>query len=85
MTFETYKKALCKKIYTVDICSGNKILANNMFNYKDCKVPVFGIADLLYLASTAANKTYLKARIENFKGYSRFLAENKQRILKYLV
>ena len=46
---------------------------------------IFGIADLLYLASTAANKTYLKARIENFKGYSRFLAENKQRILKYLV
>lgn len=84
MKFLTYKKSLCKRIYTIDVCSGNKVLANNMFNFESCKRPVMGIADLLYLVATAPTKLFLKRRIENYKGYSRFLEQNKNKVLRYL-
>ena len=84
MTFNEFKENLCKKIYLSDICYNNINVFNQFWDYKKCKIPVLGIPDLLYLVSTAYNKLYLKQRIKNYNGYSRFLEDNKKEIIEQI-
>lgn len=77
MTFQEYKEALCKEIYTVDVCHGNKKLADSSFKFENCMRPPFGYADILYLVATSPNELYLERRLQNYQGYSKWLEQQK--------